>query len=116
MSHLCLGDDGTVLWRRLVQRGEGRGQDEGVGSDEACKVAAGDVVLFPLHHHRVHHVEDVPGEPHGAVQRGERGALVTQSQRGSAVRQEVEPTTQISGNNTEWMNCIMCNKQTVLNT
>ena len=90
-THLRLGDDGTVLWGRLVQGGEGRGQDERVGSEQASQVAAGDVVLLPLHHHRVHHVEHVPGQPHGAVQRGERGALVTQRQGGAAVGQEVEP-------------------------
>lgn len=91
MSHLGLRDDGAVLRGGLVQGGEGRGQDERVGPEQARQVAAGDVVLLPLHHHGVHHVEDVPGQPHRAVQRGERGALVAQRQRGAAVGQEVKP-------------------------
>lgn len=90
-SHLGLGDDGTVLWGGLVQSGEGRGQDEGVGSGQAGQVAAGDVVFFPLHHHRVHHMENVPGQPNCAAQRGERGTLVTQRQRSTAIGQEVKP-------------------------
>lgn len=112
--HLCLRDNGTVLWRTLVQSGQGCGQDEGIGSDQAGKVATGDVVFFPFHHHCVHHMENVPGQPYGAVQCGERSTLITQCQRSTAIGQEVKPLHSIMRTKavTDWMNCIMSNTQT----
>lgn len=117
-SHLGLGNNGTVLWGALVESGEGRGQDEGVGPDQAGEVAAGDVVFFPFHHHCVHHMENVPGQPHGTVHRGERSTLVTQRQRGAAIGQEVKPLHNITRTKTatDWVNCIISNKQTEFST
>lgn len=90
-SHLGFRDDGTVLRRGLVQSGKRRGQEEGAGPDQASQRAAGDVVLFSLHHHRVHHVENVAGQPHCTMQGGERGSLIMQRQRSTSIGQEVKP-------------------------
>lgn len=90
-THLRLGDDGAVLGGRPEEGGQRGGDDEGAGPHEAAQVAAGDVVLLLLHHQGVHHVEDVPGDPHGAVLGEEGRALETQGEGGSAVSQQVEP-------------------------
>lgn len=109
--HLRLWDNGTVLWGALVQSGQGCGQDEGIGPDQAGKVAAGDVVFFPFHHHCVHHMENIPGQPYGAVQGGERSTLIAQCQRSTAIGQEVKPLHSIMRTTTvtDRTNCIIGN-------
>lgn len=116
--YLRLRDDGAVLCRTSVKRRQRRGDDDGTGSDEPAQVAARNLILLLeqrditcgsvtgnyvtparptrgrphlLHDQRVHHVEHIPGHPHGPVLSEERSALEAEREGSSAVGQEIEP-------------------------
>ena len=48
-------------------------------------------IFHLLHDQGVHDIEDIPGDPHGAVLYQERSPLETQGQTGPTVGQQVKP-------------------------
>ena len=73
MFYLCFRNDGAVFRGRPEEGGQRRRHDDGVRPHKPAQITAGNVVLFFLHDERVHHVKDIPGDPHSVVLREEWG-------------------------------------------
>lgn len=89
--HLCLRYDGFLSWLGAEEGGERGCNHKRVRPDEAAQVTARDRVLLCLKHQSVHSIELAPGQPHCALLAQEGGALKPQSQRCTAVSDQVKP-------------------------
>lgn len=91
VPYLCLGDDGAVFRRRPEEGGQWRRHNDGTRPHKPAEVTAGNIVLFFLHDKGIHHIEDIPGNPHSVVLSEERGTLKHQGERGTTICHQVKP-------------------------